>query len=118
MSGFKDKAFGERLSAANDAKQAMTNKFLQRPRIDDPAIVEQRAARVAVSVAREARRAEREAIRVAEAARIAAEGEARAAAAAEQKERAAAEKAASDAKLENQRKAARDARYAARKARK
>jgi hypothetical protein len=76
MSGLKDRGFGERLSTANDAKQAMTNKFLQRPRPDDPAMIEQRAARVAVNVAREARRAEREAIRVAEAARIAAEREA------------------------------------------
>jgi hypothetical protein len=122
MSGFKDRGFADRLSTAGNAKQAMAAKFKQRPGVDDPASVERRAAQVAVSVAREARKAEREASRKAEAERIAAEREAQTAAAAVQKaaddERNAAEKAASDAALEIQQKAARDARYAARKARK
>jgi hypothetical protein len=113
----KDNSFGERLTASNNAKQAMTTKFLQRPAPDDPAIVERRAARVALSEAREARRAEREASRVAEGARLAAERRAHEAAVAEQDKGAAAEKAAHEATLEIQRKVARDARYAARKAR-
>ena len=112
----KDKSFGERLSASNNAKQAMTSKFLQRPGLDDPAIVERRAARVALSEAREVRRAEREASRLAENTRIAAERRAHEAAVAKQHEDAAAQKAADDATLEIQRKVARDARYAARKA--
>lgn len=122
MSGFKDRGFGERLSTASSAKRAMAAKFLQRPGLDDPAVVERRAALVAVSVARDGRRAEREEKRLAEQARIAAEREARAAASAAQQaaddERAAAEKAVSDAAREIDQKAARDARYAARKARK
>jgi hypothetical protein len=122
MSGFKDRGFGERLSAASSARRAMTAKFLQRPGLDDPAVSEKRAARVAVSVARDVRRGEREERRLAEQLRIEAERAAHAAAAAAQKvaddERAAAERAVSDAAREIEQKAARDARYAARKARK
>jgi hypothetical protein len=114
----KQKDFGERLSAARDAKHAMAAKFRQRPSPDDPAVAERRAARAAVSAARDARIAEREAQRVAENARTAAKREALAAEQAEQEERAAVTKAENDAKLESERKAARDARYAARKARK
>ena len=117
-SRFKERSFGERLSAASNAKQAMTAKFMRRPGQDDPAFIERQAARAAVSVARDARRAEREANRVADEARIAAERQAQAAMAAEQEARAAAERAGIDAALEIQRKAARDTRYAARKARK
>jgi hypothetical protein len=122
MSGFKDRGFSERLSTAGDAKRATAAKFLQRPGLDDPAVVERRAARLAVSVARDVRRAEREEKRRAEQVRIAAEREAHAAAAAAQEaaeeERAAAEKVVRDAARESEQKSARDARYAARKARK
>jgi hypothetical protein len=122
MSGFKDRGFGERLSTASSARRAMTAKFLQRPGLDDPAVIEKRAARVAVSAARDVRRAEREEKRLAEQLRNEAERETHAAAAAVQKaleeERAAAEKAVSDAAREIEQKAARDARSAARKARK
>jgi hypothetical protein len=129
MSGFKERGFNERLSTANDAKKATAAKFLQRPGADDPAFVERQAARLAVSEARDLRKAEREARRLAEEVQISAEREAlaaaeaaQAAAAAEEKaaqeERAAAAKQVSDAALEVERKAARDARYAARKARK
>lgn len=124
----KSKDFGERLSAAKDAKQAMAAKFLKRPSLDDPAVVERREARAAISAARDVRQAEREVKRLEDEARLAAE----AAVAAEQKaahdrraaverreseQRAAADKIENDAKLEVERKAARDARYAARKAR-
>lgn len=117
MSGMKQKDFTERLSAAKNAKQAMAAKFLHRPGPDDPAVVERRAVRAAVSAARDARKAEREANRLAENVRIAAEREAAAIEQAEQERHAAADKEASDARLEAERKAARDARYAARKAR-
>lgn len=118
MSEMKQKDFGDRLDAARDAKQAMAAKFRQRPGPDDPAVAERRAARAAVSAARDARIAEREAQRVAEGARVTAEREALVAEQAEQEKRAASEKVENDVKLEAERKAARDARYAARKARK
>jgi len=114
----KQKDLGERLSAATSAKQAMAAKFLQRPGPDDAAVAERRAARAAVSAARDVRVAERKAQRLADNARITAEREAMAAEQADQEVRAAAEKVATDARLEVERKAARDARYAARKARK
>jgi hypothetical protein len=117
MSGMKHQTFDERLNAARDAKKAMAAKFRQRPGPDDPVVAERRAERAAVSAARDARVAEREAQRLAEDTRIAAEREALAAAQAEQEKHMSAEKEANAAKLEAERKAARDARYAARKAR-
>lgn len=114
----KQKDFNDRLSAARDAKQMMAAKFRQRPGPDDPEVAARRAARAAVSAAREARIAEREAQRIAGNARIAAEREALAAEQAEQDKRAAVRKAENEVWLEAERKAARDARYAARKARK
>jgi hypothetical protein len=125
MSGFKDSDdFNERLSTAAKAKQATLEKFRARARADDPAVLERQAARLATSQARDARKAarvaeitrsEEEAIRHAaeEAARkatVAAEEAARKAAAE-------AEMAALEVTLEAERKTARDARYAARKAR-
>ena len=40
----KDKDFGERLSAARDAKQAMAAKFRKQPGPDDPAVAKARRA--------------------------------------------------------------------------
>jgi hypothetical protein len=118
MKGFKEKSFHERLSTAAQAKQATLQRFRARPGPDDPAVVEQRAARQAVAAARDARIAEREAAKRAARAREAAEQEERAAQvlreAAAQAERDAAQAEA----LKAEQKAARDARYAARKARK
>jgi hypothetical protein len=106
--------FDDRLSAAAAAKQALLERFRARPSPDDPAEIARQAALKAVSDARDVRIAERKAAKEAEAARLAAEEAARRvqaqAAAAEAKVRAAA--------AEAERKAARDARYAARKARK
>jgi hypothetical protein len=113
----KEDRFGERLSAAKTAKQAMAAKFLQRPGNDDPAVIERRKAREAVSAARDTRIAEREAAKAASAAEAAKQQERNAVEMAAEQERAAAEKVAADATLELERKAARDARYAARKAR-
>jgi hypothetical protein len=128
---YREKDFNERLTAQNEAKRALLEKFKARPAADDPrmlarqaerqAILEARAKRDAEKerlkqerLAREAReRAEREAI--AEAARIAAEEAAQAEAKrreAEENERIA--RLLSD---EAERKAKRDARYAARKSR-
>ena len=109
MTAYKDKDFGERLSTAAAARKATLEKFRAKPGPDDPAVAERRAARQALVVAREARLAEREAARKAEKAREAAREEEAARQAAEQTDR--------DVALEAERKAARDARYAARKAR-
>jgi hypothetical protein len=117
--------FNERLSTGAKARQALLEKFRARPRADDPAVLERQAARLATSQARDARKA----ARVAEITRLeeetirhAAEEAARKATVeAEEVARKAAveaEKAAQEVTLEGERKTARDARYAARKARK
>jgi hypothetical protein len=118
MSRHTNKSFSERLSTAADAKKAMVDKFRARPAADDPAVMERRAARQAISDARQARIEKRAAERLAEEAREAAERKARDAAEHERRVREAAEAAEREAALEAERKAARDARYAARKARK
>ena len=106
--------FDDRLSAAAAAKQALLDRFRSRPSAGDPAWIEQQAALKAIADAREARAAERKAAKEAEAARVAAEQ----AAFVTEEQRAAAEAKARVAAVEAERKAARDARYAARKARK
>ncbi len=106
--------FDDRLSAAAAAKQALLERFRARPGADDPTVIAQQANLKAVADAREARAAERRAAKQAEAARAAAEAAARRA----QDQIAATEAKARAAAIEAERKAARDARYAARKARK
>ena len=105
--------FGDRLKAAAKAKQALLEKARAKAPANDPKFAERQAARREVSIAREARASERKAAELAakirEAEEQAAEQEAREAEAAEQ--------AAREIVLEAERKAARDARYAARKAR-
>ena len=110
----------DRLGAAAAAKQAMLERFKARPTLDDPAFVEQQAALKAVSDARDARAAERRAERAAEAERQAAAQAAKKAEQAAQeleKQRQAREAVFRAEALEREKKAARDARYAARKAR-
>jgi hypothetical protein len=95
MAGFKDNNFIERRDAALKAKQDLLEKFKARPAADDPRLVKLAEERRQVAEARAIRAAEREKLRQEELVRQAA--------------------------LELQRKAeeeaARDARYAARKAR-
>ena len=120
MNNFKGTSFDDRLSAAANAKKAELEKFPARSGVNDPAFAERQAARHAISVARDARTAERNAFRLAGVAHEAAEKAARdAAVEAEQTARDAerARQAAHDVALQAERKAARDARYAARKAR-
>ena len=74
---FRDKGFGDRLSTAENARKAMLERVRAKPGADDPAVAERRAARQAISTAREARLAEREAAKIAEQARKAADKEAR-----------------------------------------
>jgi len=101
--------FGDRLKAAAKAKQALLEKARAKAPANDPKFAERQAARREVSIAREARVSERKAAKLAAKIREAAEQEAREAEAVEQ--------AAREIVLEAERKAARDARYAARKAR-
>jgi hypothetical protein len=120
MSSHKNDDFNERLTAAAKARTAMLERFRARPGPDDPAYQERQAELAAIAAARDARAAERKAAREAEAARVLAE---KARLAAEQKALAA-EQAARDREAQNraaaliaEQKLARDARYAARKAR-
>lgn len=114
MSGFKEKGFGDRQGAAMAAKNDRLRKFRENSVLDDAKFAEQEAARLAVRVAREQRAAERQADREAAVANAAAEKLAAEAQAAQE----IAARAASDQTLLIEQKAARDARYAARKARK
>lgn len=124
MPRFKDSNVSERLATANKAKQEMLARFKARPADDDPEVVARRQARLEASQARAARIAEREAAEAARKEREAAEEKIRqeeaARLAAEEAEREAAERrleADRQVALLAEQKAARDARYAARKAR-
>jgi Family of unknown function (DUF6481) len=117
---YKNTDVNDRLNAAVAAKQAALDRFRARPGPDDPAVREQQAARKAISAARDVRAAERKAAREAEVQRQAAEQAAAQAAQTEregEERRAAVEAAARAVALETERKAERDRRYAARKAR-
>ena len=112
--------FSDRIGAAEAAKKAAIERFRTRPGPDDPAVAAQRAASVAVAEARHIRRAERQTARDAEAARHAAEHAAEAAAQVArdaEARRLVAEAAGQAMALKAEQKAARDGRYAARKAR-
>jgi len=136
MRDFKGKNLTDRLQDANRARQALLQKAKEAPKPDDPAVVERRAALQAMAAARQAESQKRVEAKAAkarakaelEAAELAAQAEVIAKAAREAAERAAAEEAEKRAALdralkealavEAEKKAARDARYAARKARK
>jgi len=119
-----DNSFAERRKTAQEARLKLLTKFASAPKSTDPAMQERLAARQAAAVARTARRAERDALKAAENERVLADTAALAAAA-EVHERAEAE--ARQAEVNNRtacvvadeaaRKAERDRRYAARKAR-
>jgi hypothetical protein len=118
MSGSRQKDLGDRLTAAESARKAMLERFRAKPGADDPAVAERKASRAAVSAARETRLAEREAEKRARLENEAIERAAREAAEKAETEREAAERVEREATQEAEQKAARDARYAARKARK
>ena len=117
MAAFKGSTFKDRAEAAADAKKALLEAFKKRPSPDDPDFQARLAARHAVMQARDQRAAERQRQRHEEETQAKAEAEARAKAEADDAERKAAEAEARDEQIRNDRKAARDARYAARKAR-
>jgi Family of unknown function (DUF6481) len=114
MSGFKEPGFADRQKAAREARKNILEKFRSQPGPDDPAVKARQAEREAfaasrakVSSAREAAKAERD--------RLAEEA---AAATAAQLLREKEEIVVQQAALEARQKAARDARYAARRKRK
>ena len=116
MAAYKDPGFKERAALSADAKRKALEKLKAKPAIDPAVLAERTAARLAKEAAesekRRAKQAEREAAEAAkrEAAEAAARAEAEALAAAE---------AAKQPELtDEERKAARDAKYAARKSRK
>ncbi|KQZ31331.1 hypothetical protein ASD50_15915 [Mesorhizobium sp. Root552] len=131
MAIYREKDIFERRNAANEAKKALLERFKTRPAADDPAVVARKAERQAILAARAERDAEKAKLKQERLAREAAERATREAAA--EKARLEAEaKAAEESKLreteeneriarllsdEAERKAKRDARYAARKAR-
>lgn len=131
MAIYREKDIFERRNAANEAKKALLERFKAKPAADDPTVLARQAERKAILDARAIREAEKARLKqeklareaaekaerqaIAEAARLAAE-----AAAAEEAERRQAEESeriAFELADEAARKAKRDARYAARKAR-
>jgi hypothetical protein len=114
MSGFKEPSLADRQKAAQEARQNMLNKFRSQPGQDDPAVRQRQAEREAQAADRAKAKLAREAAKAEQKRRE----EAAAAAAAAQLAREKEEAAANELALEAERKAARDARYAARKKRK
>ena len=102
---YKDPSFQDRAASAAEAKQKALDRLKAKPPVDEAVVAERQAARLA----REAAQAEKRA------AKKAAEQQAKAEKAAQAEQAKAAEVAAP---TEADRKAARDARYAARKNRK
>ena len=125
MAGFKDSNFLERRTAATKAKKAALEKFRTNTAANDSIFAQRQAGLQATRVARDIRAADRKTARTAREAEVAAQasrdqelkakGDRDAAA---QKERDRAEQAERKIALEAEGKKARDARYAARKARK
>ncbi|GHD14915.1 DUF6481 family protein [Tianweitania populi] len=131
MARFKEQDFADRQKAANEAKQAMLARFKAKPAEDDPAVLARKAERQAIVEARAKREEEKARLKQEREEREEAERVAREAAEAEaqrlaeeEAQREALEKAEAEkgqiARLladEAERKAKRDAKYAARKAR-
>jgi hypothetical protein len=112
--------FVDRLGAAAKAKRDLLEKARANAPANDPKFAARQEARRVAGVARAARVSERNAAKLAEKARMVAEKDAAAMALAAEQEARKAEAAAQPARdlaLAVERKAARDARYAARKAR-
>lgn len=113
------KELNDRRTAAAEARKLLLKKFDSAPKADDPEVIAKRLEREAIAAAREARKAERERLAKEEQDRKLAEAEAVAQAAAAAAEALAAEANNRIARVvmdEAERKAERDRRYAARKA--
>ncbi len=116
---YKEKSFGDRMNAAAEARKATLQRILSRPGADDPAVIAQKAERAAIVAAREARAAARNEAKLAAEERTRIETEAaRGTRAAGSRRKGGAGCRSGQPPWRPNRKAARDARYAARKARK
>lgn len=132
MALYREKDIFERRNAALEAKKALLERFKAKPADDDPEVIARRAERQAIIEAREQRarekeqqRKEREALEAIERAKREAEEaeqrrieEERLALEAKQREQQELERISTELAEEAERKAKRDARYAARKTRK
>ena len=117
----KENKFSERANASAEAKKAMLAKFQSRPTVDDPDVQKRMAERREIAEARAVRNAERDKLKAEEAVRKAAEAEAARAAelaAKDEQEKQKREQVLLLEELKVKQKAARDAKYAARKQRK
>ena len=128
---YREKDIFERRNAANEAKKALLERFKAKPAADDPAVLARQAERKAILEARAIREAEKARLKQERLAREAAEKAEREAAAeaarleaeAKAREEAALREAEENDRIarlladEAERKAKRDARYAARKSR-
>lgn len=112
-----DNSFAERRKTAENARRELLMKFASAPKATDPAMQERLAAREAVAAARTARRAERDATKAAENERLLSEVATLAEAAEAARQSEINNRIARAAADEIGRKAERDRRYAARKAR-
>ena len=119
MMAFKGDNFRDRATAAADARKKLAERFKQAPKPDDPRVLALAEERRAIAGARELRQAERAKIKAeqetqkAEQARLKAIEDARAA---EEARLLAIQDRARQLQVAAEQKAARDARYAARKA--
>lgn len=122
MASFQHPDFDERLSAAASARQALLERFRAKVNASDPDLLKKQAERLEIAQAREARLAARRGAKEAQEAAERTVREAKETAErAEREQREARERveaAAWKSALEEEKKAERDARYAARKARK
>jgi len=111
MSGFKEPSFADRQKAAQEARKNILNKFKSQPGLDDPEVAKRRAEREAQAAERAKAKIARDAAKAEQKLREAQAAAEAVALIAREKE----EALAREAELEAERKAARDARYAARK---
>jgi hypothetical protein len=122
MARFRQPGIGERLSAAASAKKVAQKSFRAGAGVNDPEVLRKRAKRLEQAQARDVRLTERKlAQETQDAAELAARNAKETTEKAVQEEREALERAAQASRraaLEQEKKAERDARYAARKVRK
>jgi len=121
LMAFKGDNFKDRATTAAEARKKLAERFKAMPKPDDPRMLELAAERKAIAEAREIRQAERARAKAEEDARRAEEDKLRAieeARAADEARRRAIEERAKQLQVAAEQKAARDARYAARKAKK
>ena len=117
MRDYKGTNLSDRLKNSKQAKQLLLQKASEAPKPDDPTLAAQRAAAQAKAMAREAERLQRIEAKAAAAREKAEQKAAAVAALAEEEKRLAQQTAEQQAAKAAEQKAARDARYAARKKR-